>query len=148
MPDWNVTHNAFGGHIMDAAPNIGGGMVSFDFGIIFGLVFLIAIIAILLYLASSLEGYRRFWNILKFVVSSLRFTAYGMVATGIAYTIYLIGSLIGESANVIDPIWYVYSIGALIGFTILGYGADLVVKRIVTHHKKVKKGIELQRMDE
>lgn len=108
---------------------------SIGLGTLIGFILVIFFIILLIGLASSLERYQRFWKGLTFVISSLRFTAFGGIATGIVYCIYLIGTLIGSATGAIDPIWYAYGIGALIVFTVIGYAVEKIVKRIAGYHE-------------
>ena len=105
-------------------------------GMIAGLVLCTVCVIILIGLASSLERYQKFWKGLTFIISSLRFTAYGGIATGIAYGVFLLGSMLVTVGGGIDPVVYLYGIAALVGFTIIGYGVEILVKRILANHEK------------
>ena len=110
---------------------------AFTLGQVLGIVILGLIVILLVYAALSLEKYRSIWSAVSFIISSLRFTAFGGIVSGIAYAIYLIGIVIGTAAGAIDPMIYGYGVIALIGFTIIGYAADWVFKRILQHHRAI-----------
>jgi hypothetical protein len=122
---WNTTHTSLSNTMVLNSVNLGG-MV--------GLLLIILLIGILIAIASSLEHYKRFWAGVSFVISSLRFTAYGGVTVGIAYGVFLLGSALVSVGGGIDPVWYLYGIVALVGLTIIGYGAEHLVKKIIDNH--------------
>jgi hypothetical protein len=122
---WNTTHTSLSNTMVLNSVSSGG---------MAGLLLVAFLVIALIAIASSLERYKRFWAGVNFVISSLRFTAYGGVTVGIAYLVFLIGSALASVGGGIDPVWYLYGVVALVGFTIIGYGAERLVKKIIDNH--------------
>ena len=85
-------------------------------------------------LISSLERYTKFFDALYKILYTLKYTAIGGAVAAIVYGMYIACSALVSVGSGVDPILVLEVIGAYIGITIAGYGADNVIIRIRKMH--------------
>lgn len=87
----------------------------------------VILIAVLLFaIIISSDAFARIANIIRTVLSTIRYALYGFGTCGLLAAIYGLVMLFRASAGVIDPILYVYAVLGYIGLTVLGIVSEKV----------------------
>ncbi len=85
-------------------------------------------------LITSLERYTKFFDAIAKLLSTLRYTAFGVGISAAGYGFYLVCNFIARAGSGIDPIWIAEAVGVYIVLTVIGYSGERIYHRIKTMH--------------
>jgi hypothetical protein len=101
-------------------------------------VLLVAGIAIVWYAGSTLQRYKRLWEILNKISTAIVCAIIGAAAIGALWVTYLVLSELFKAVGGFDPMWILYSIGGFAVCAIVGAAILFLAGRVVENAEAAK----------